>query len=134
MAQLNTQTLLREHGLRATPQRLALAELLLTKPTHETAQNLHESLKDHFPSMSHNTVYLTLSHFETAGLVRRFYVDGKAVFDSNTTQHDHAYCQDCNRLIDVPENSANNTPAALSGWSINQQTQLFSGICPDCVA
>jgi len=134
MALMNTQALLREHGLRATPQRLAVAELLFKEPTHETAQSLHESLKDHFPSMSHNTVYLTLSHFEAAGLVRRLHVDGKAVFDSNTLQHDHAYCRNCNNLIDVPADSPNASPAILSGWNISQQTQLYSGICPDCIS
>lgn len=134
MEAVNIHSLLREQGLRVTPQRVAIAELLFEKPTHETAQTIYETLKSRFPSISPNTIYLTLAHFERSGLVTRLNVAGSSMFDSNTAHHDHAFCQNCNKLLDIPTRSDVQIPTALSGWDINRKSQVYSGICPDCIS
>jgi Fur family peroxide stress response transcriptional regulator len=124
--------LLRSHGLRATPQRIAVAELLLEKPVHVTPNELYASLKDRLPSISPNTIYLTLAHFEEAGLVRRFHIDGQAVFDSNTTMHDHAFCCACGAVVDVAGAPEDERPAQLAAWNIRNENRVWIGLCPDC--
>ena len=73
--------LLKEHGLRVTPQRVAICALLLDRHAHYTPHQVHEALKPRFPSLSPNTVYLTLAQLEAAGLVQRVHVEGQSVFD-----------------------------------------------------
>ena len=125
---------LRRFGLRATPQRVAIAELLFAGNMHITAQELHAKLKGRFPSLSPNTVYLTLAQFEERGLLRRLHVQGTAVFDSNTSAHDHAYCRRCGRLADLPLLAQEVPPARLAGWRVEGENRIWYGLCPDCTS
>lgn len=130
---MDMHTLLHDHGLRATPQRLAIAGQLLAEARHVMPQELYDGLKTQFPSMSLNTVYMTLSQFEESGLLQRFYVDGRAVFDSNTVPHDHAFCRNCGTLADLPQrDDAALSASDLPGWKVEGASRLWSGLCPDC--
>jgi len=126
------QQILRDHGMRATPQRLAIAELLLAKHAHVTAQQVHDSLQEQFPSLSVNTVYQTLASFESADLLRRFYASGAMVFDSNTGPHDHACCQVCGTITDIPQAGACSLPEELADWRVQSESRTFQGRCPNC--
>jgi len=128
-------SILRSHGLRVTPQRLAVAELVLSKAIHITARAAYDALITTHPTISMNTIYMTLSQFESSGLLNRFEVNGHAVFDSNTTAHDHACCNRCKAIIDLPhqQNLQPQMPDALSHWQINNEQRIWSGICPACV-
>ena len=129
---LDTQTLLRNKGMKATPQRLAIAALLLTRPTHATAQQVCELLKPDFPSISQNTVYLTLANFEESGLLRRFCADGKMIFDSNLTPHHHGLCKQCGKIEDISETHKITRPDALQLWQVESETLTWAGVCPGC--
>jgi Fur family peroxide stress response transcriptional regulator len=130
---MDMHTLLHDHGLRVTPQRLAIAEQLLAEARHVVPQEVYEGLKARFPSMSLNTVYMTLSQFEESGLLQRIYVDGRAVFDSNTMPHDHAFCRNCGALADLPQLDETEVPAGVpSGWKVEGYSRLWSGLCPAC--
>lgn len=124
--------MLKRHGLRVTPQRVAICGHLLARHRHVTPQELHEVLKARFPSLSPNTVYLTLSQLESVGLVRRLHVEGQSVFDSNTHAHDHAYCERCGRLEDLPPAKAPKPPPAVGAWRIDRTSRTLSGLCPAC--
>ncbi len=125
--------LLNENNLRATPQRMAICRQILLEKCHKTPQELHEELCQSFPTISQNTIYLTLSQLESSGLIRRFYVDGQTVYDSNTTMHDHIYCRICKLLLDVDGNdSDHHKPATTEKWTIEWGTRVWSGICPEC--
>ncbi len=125
--------LLRAHGLRATPQRIALAEVMFTAPAHFTPQKVFDIMKGRFPSISQNTIYLCLAHFEAAGLLQKCFVDGKTIFDSNTDRHDHAYCCRCGKLIDLPASSTETRPAPIANWSIDGESRVWYGLCPACM-
>lgn len=125
--------LLKEHGLRVTPQRVAICALLLDRHCHYTPHQVHEALKRRFPSLSPNTVYLTLAQLEAAGLVQRVHVEGQSVFDSNTRVHDHLYCQRCGLLADVPSAAkAPKAPPQAAGWKVDHASRTLFGLCPAC--
>lgn len=127
-----TRQLLREHGMKATPQRLAIARLMLQEPTHATAQALYEQLQEDYPSISQNTVYLTLASFAESGLLHRFHAAGSMVFDSNTEPHDHACCRGCGRIIDLPAARESAVPASIDGWQTLSEQRTWIGTCPSC--
>jgi len=130
----NPAELLRAHGMRVTPQRLAVAEFVLSRPMHVTARIVHEQIRQFHPTISMNTIYLTLGQFESSGLLKRFEVHGNIVFDSNTALHDHACCSRCSAIIDLdidrPEQPER--PSQLDQWQIQGERRIWVGLCPTC--
>lgn len=124
--------LLREVGFRATPQRIAIAKSLLTETRHCTPQALYDELKISLPTLSANTIYTTLIQFEEQGLVKRFHIDNQTVFDSNTTDHDHAFCVDCGKIQDVKKFTTTAIPSSLSNWKIRSGCSIWRGSCEQC--
>jgi len=129
-----TTSLLRKHGLRVTPQRLAVADMVFAKPMHITARSVFEQLRQVHPAISMNTIYLTLGQFESSGLLQRFEVNGNIIFDSNTSPHDHACCTQCGSIIDLCSQQADRPafPAQLDQWHIQAERRLWVGLCPAC--
>ncbi len=127
--------LLKSHGLRATPQRIALAEFLFASAQHVTPLGVYESLCGRFPSLSRNTVYLTLAQFEQKGLLRRLPVSGRMLFDTRLELHDHACCRVCGDVVDVAAQPRSETmPNELGAWSIEHEGRIWCGVCPHCVS
>ncbi len=124
--------LLRKAGFRATPQRIAIAKSLLTEARHCTPQALYDELRNSLPTLSANTIYTTLIQFEEQGLVKRFHIDNQTVFDSNTTDHDHAYCVDCGKIQDVKKLTTTAIPPSLSNWQIRSECNIWYGLCEQC--
>lgn len=96
--------LLREHYLRPTRQRVALASLLFSKgDRHISAEVLHEEAERAAIKVSLATVYNTLHQFTEAGLLRAVPVEGaKTYFDTNVTNHHHFFVEDEQMVIDIP--------------------------------
>jgi Fur family iron response transcriptional regulator len=94
---------LRTVGLRPTRQRVELAGLLFRDgDRHLTAEGLHDEAQDSGIQVSLATVYNTLHQFTGAGLLRQVVVDAsRSYFDTNVGDHQHFYCEDEGRLIDI---------------------------------
>jgi Fur family transcriptional regulator, iron response regulator len=94
---------LKDHGLRPTKQRLALASLIFTEQQrHINADTLHhESLQAGY-RISLATVYNTLNHFKHLNLLSEVYIDQNcSYFDTNTQPHLHLYNQSTGELSDI---------------------------------
>jgi Fur family transcriptional regulator, iron response regulator len=98
---------LRDARLRPTRQRLELAGLLFREgDRHLTAESLHDEAQKSGVKVSLATVYNTLHQCTEAGLLRQVVVDAaRSYFDTNIGDHQHFYCEDENRLIDIPGDS-----------------------------
>jgi Fur family iron response transcriptional regulator len=91
-----------EHGVKPTPQRLEIAELMLREPCHLSADQVISLLRGAGSGVSKATVYNTLHLFSSQGLVREIAVDPSRLFyDSTTTAHHHIYNEDTGELQDV---------------------------------
>ncbi|SFZ86841.1 Fur family transcriptional regulator, iron response regulator [Devosia enhydra] len=96
-------TILRMAGLRATRQRMDLADRLVGRDRHVTAETLYLEASAAGEDLSLATVYNTLRQFQGAGLVREIAVEGlRSVFDTDTSRHHHFYFADEDRIIDIP--------------------------------
>ncbi|MDI1481288.1 Fur family transcriptional regulator [Polyangium sp. y55x31] len=133
----------RASGLKLTPQRLAIARELAGDPTHPTAQELFERLRPAMPTMSFATVYNTLDALAAAGLcVSLSLSPGAARFDANMTPHDHAVCDRCGLVRDVPSCAHAEPRAALApcvnaatpGFSLRAVERIYRGLCEACAA
>ena len=92
-----------DHGVLPTPQRLEVADILLSEPQHLSADQILERLREESSTVSKATVYNTLNLFEKRGLIKECLVDPERRFyDSSTQPHHHFYNADTGELSDIP--------------------------------
>jgi len=92
-----------ELDILSTPQRLEIAEILLERPQHLSAEQIIDQLRAAGSCVSKATVYNTLNLFTERGLVRECVVDPERRFyDSTTKPHHHFYNLDTGELTDIP--------------------------------
>ena len=104
MSRLDILSLLEQHGILPTPQRIEVAEVLLERPQHLSAEQIIERLKQAGSGVSKATVYNTLNLFGERGLVRELMVDPERKFyDSTTRPHHHFYNVDTGELVDIAD-------------------------------
>ena len=96
--------LFEQRGILPTPQRLEVADILLKKPQHMSADQIIESLRGAGSGVSKATVYNTLNLFAERGVVREVMVDPvRKFYDSTTHPHHHFYNVDTGDLCDIPD-------------------------------
>ena len=108
-------------GIRATAQRLRIAELLLAAPQHLSAEQIAEALQGRGVEVSKATVYNTLNLFAARGLIRPLAVDDtRSWFDSNVEPHYHFHDAVTGALTDValPEVQFSRLPAPPAGMEV----------------
>ncbi|MGB5491965.1 MAG: Fur family transcriptional regulator [Woeseiaceae bacterium] len=90
------------YGITLTPQRLKIAEILLAKPQHLSAEQILEQLRESGSTVSKATVYNTLNLFGERGLVKELCVDPeRRYYDSSNFPHHHFYNVDTCELTDI---------------------------------
>lgn len=96
------QSLLLEHGIRPTAQRMEIASALLCRPQHLSADQVMARVNKNSAMVSKATVYNTLNLFAEKGIVREVIIEsGKVFYDSNTDVHHHIFNEDTGMLQDV---------------------------------
>jgi len=93
---------LEARGIYPTPQRVKIAEVMLVKQQHMSADKVLQAVNQNEAVASKATIYNTLGLFAKKGLVREVIVDPSKVFyDSNTSEHHHFYNVDSGELSDI---------------------------------
>lgn len=106
MSRSEIRTKFEAHGILPTPQRLEVAEILLQKPQHMSADQIIERLRAKGSNVSKATVYNSLNLFGERGLIKECLVDPERRFyDSTTSPHHHFYNADTGELSDIPSGS-----------------------------
>ena len=97
---------LRELGLKATRQRVAVLRTLRERPTHPTAAEIHRAVQRRVPGVGLKTIYLALDSLLEAGLAACVTEAGPpSRYEARTERHDHAQCRKCGKLFDIPARS-----------------------------
>ena len=97
-------SLLSQYGILPTPQRIEIANILLERPQHLSAEHILDKLKQARSGVSKATVYNTLNLFSERGLVKEVMVDPvRKFYDSTTHAHHHFYNVDSGDLSDIPD-------------------------------
>jgi Fur family iron response transcriptional regulator len=106
--QARARSILEQHGIRPTSQRVRLAELLLVSPRHMTAEQILGCLRHSDGHVSKATVYNTLKLFVAEGLAREIHADPeRCVYDSTMAPHHHFQNVDTGEMTDIrPEELA----------------------------
>ena len=130
---------LQSRGMRNTAQRRALIKVVFNQHEHFDADQLIDRLpaKGTRGYVSRPTVYRTLTEFVDAGLLKKFDLDGRSVYehDYGYPQHDHFYCNRCQRLIEFQDQQLSEQISEIARrhrFQTRTHRLIISGTCDDC--
>lgn len=129
----------RERGMRWTPQRRAVVEVLAGTDGHVTGAELVERCRSRDPRTIPSTVYRTLDVLEQLGLVRHGHgADGREEYHvSPGAEHGHMYCASCGASWAIPDRTADRIARALAdadGFEVDRSHVTVVGRCRACAA
>lgn len=123
-------------GLRLTPQRRQVYEVLMDKRDHPTATEVFLRAQKRMPSISLATVYNCLETMVGNGLVKAVHVDREPTrFCANLQKHGHFHCTECGQISDIEFSESCEqgwTPPA--GFLVTQHDVSLRGLCSECAA
>ena len=105
------------HGLKITPQRIAIYRELIASQKHPSASMIYGKIKNYFPNISLGTVNSTLLTLAKKGIVKVVESSGDPKrFDPKLEPHHHFRCMTCGKIVDFNNNAydAIKIPAAIN--------------------
>ena len=140
---LESMTAIRDHfrsrGLRWTPQRRQILDVLDHTDGHITGGELVERCTALDPLTTPSTVYRTLRVLEELGVVRHAHgADGREEYHVRpASDHGHLYCRGCGSSWEIDEGTAAPTIRSLRearGFDVDLSHLTIVGLCADCQA
>jgi len=132
----NLIKLFRQNGLKITPQRRVIFELLAEDDSHPTADEIYQRMLSVMPEVSRTTVYNTLRELVALDelTVVEDLIESGTRYDTNSSNHHHLFCMRCHALIDISRDFAGVElpPEETAGYRIVKSQVTFYGVCPDC--
>ena len=125
----------KEGGIKITPQRLEIFREVMKAHDHPSAEDIYKRVKRRIPSISLDTVYRTLTAFESYGLIGRIPIVDKTRFDPNRKLHHHLVCAECKGITDFywAEFDQLEPPLDISEWGHPETRHVqIRGICSKC--
>jgi Fur family transcriptional regulator, peroxide stress response regulator len=127
----------RTRGLKVTPQRECIFEVLCQGDGHPSAESVFAAVRTRMPTISLKTVYQTLNDLARMGEIQQFDLGtGATRFDPNLDAHHHLVCASCGRVRDLYANFGPiEVPLeARQGFALGSAEVVFRGLCPECRA
>jgi len=123
-------------GLKVTPQRVAVYNLLLQSKDHPSAEMLYRRARKTLPDISLDTVNRTLLTLAQMGAANVVEGSGQPKrFDGCIEAHQHFRCTKCGRIIDLDNTLCKSImiPREISRkYVVNRKTIYLEGICDLC--
>ena len=122
-------SLLREHGIQATPQRIAVVRHVLRTHEHPSADEVWANVRRSCPTVSRATVYNTLNLLVEKGLLRSQVLrEGTLVFDPYVAPHHHFVDEETGRIYDIPWGAVTVTGhRSLKGFDVREHEVVMRG-------
>lgn len=95
------ENIIRESGLRVTPQRVEVLRAVHEIKGHPTSEEISRYVKELHPSVALGTVYHILDSFVDRGILSRVKTEkGAMLYDETLVKHHHLYCNESERIED----------------------------------
>lgn len=125
---------LMHHGLKVTPQRLAIYEAVVNLRNHPTAENIIEYIKRNHPNISVGTVYKVLDLLVENQLLKKVKNEKDVMrYDAITQQHHHLYCTETDKIEDFEDPELDKlinqyfTKKKIKGFKVEDITLQITG-------
>lgn len=126
---------MKDEGLRMTPQRVHIVELLF-ELSHPTAERIYTIMTGKFPYVSQATIYNTLRKLKEIGVVRELANGDKSShFEVSESEHWHFNCKTCGEIYDLEpgETVALRAVGTRGGaFEVDRCQVEFYGVCEKC--
>lgn len=129
---------LAREGLRCTPEREAILEVVFSIHRHFDADDLYEQLRQRQHRVSRATIYRTLDLLVKSGLVAAIdFGDGRSSFEHvyGHEHHDHLICTVCGRTIEFEEPRIERLQEEVCtqlGFAAHRHSLRIFGVCRQC--
>lgn len=138
-ADIDRRELLRRHGIRPTPSRARILELLSAEENDATAQKIHAALRSEGETIGLATVYRTLALLSEQGLIDTLaHVPGELCYRlCSEGHHHHLVCSSCHRVVELTGcnlDSLLEDVGARHGFTVTEHAFEVTGICTRCRA
>jgi len=130
----NYTEILRQHNLKATPQRLEITNALYTNG-HISIENLYDVMLKKFNSISLATIYKNINLMLEASFIQEVKIPNeKSVYELTKDTHSHIVCDSCGEImdIDLDLNAVISNAAQASNYKIEKSDLILSGTCKNC--
>jgi Fe2+ or Zn2+ uptake regulation protein len=128
--------LMRQNGGRVTSSRRILLRILFAAAGHRTAEELAAEVQAEAPDIHLSTIYRNLDELERLGVVvHSHFGHGPATYHLATSVHGHFVCEECGKLIEVPDSVFSGVAREAAnrfGFTINPHHFAMLGRCADC--
>jgi Fe2+ or Zn2+ uptake regulation protein len=128
--------LLRDRGLRVTPQRQSVLNLFLTETgQHFSAEQVRARLLPQMPGLARGTTYKVLEEFVRAHICEELASpDGVSLYGLRLHPHHHFICDQCGRWFDVDVAGLDGLApvALLPDTEVHDVAVFFHGRCAEC--
>lgn len=127
-------TVLAEHGIKTSHQRVVILRYLIEHDTHPSAETLYRELARTTPGLSKTTVYNTVKLFASRGLIEELSFDSKEQrYDLRDPSHGHFRCRSCGRIFDIPIRRRHALWAGIpEGFKAEVTHHYVTGLCSEC--
>jgi Fur family transcriptional regulator, ferric uptake regulator len=128
---------LRSRGLRWTPQRRLILEVLAATHGHVTGSEIVERCRERDAETTPSTVYRTLDVLEDLGYLHHSHgADGREEFHVlPETEHAHLQCEGCGRSWEIEPTEAAGLMRGLErsrGFTVHLGHLTIAGQCAEC--
>jgi Fur family ferric uptake transcriptional regulator len=130
---------LRARGLRWTPQRRLILDVITAAEGHVTAAEFVDRCRARDPDTTPSTVYRTLDVLEELGyLAHSHAADGREEYHVlPAAEHAHLHCSDCGGSWEIASGDVASLVSRLRrehGFNVDVAHLTIAGRCRDCLA
>jgi Fur family peroxide stress response transcriptional regulator len=130
------EEILRDHGTKVTPQRVAILQAVGSARSHPDVDAIYRAVSRGYPNISRDTVYRTLSMMEEKKIIGSILFVGNAKrYDPVTAQHHHLVCIRCKTIFDFEEKKFDHLAppsSSVERFKVVRTTVHVEGICDAC--
>lgn len=137
MSTSDNKSIIQTKGLKATPTRLAIMDVMekSTKPL-DVSEILLRLQEDQKVYADQATVYRIVDAFYTTGIIKRLqFQDSKVRYERNLEDHHHVVCSQCGRVEDIMDCSVGKLEHEIykkKGFKVTGHSLEFFGLCKSC--
>ncbi len=131
---------LRQAGIRLTPQRALVLDVVYHSEGHLTADEVYAQVNAQSPQVDLSTVYRNLLFLRQQGLIGELRLEGQpARFEAVRSgyEHHHAVCTRCGAMLEVVPDDLADLAATLRtryGFQLEPVHLTLPGLCQACAA
>ena len=127
---------LKKKGLKLTPQRKLIVEIVHDTHAHLTAEEIISYVQSGMPGVNKSTIYRTMELLEQAGCVYKSALGDQFIYHHvEESHHHHLVCSKCGKTVDCDEDCFTSAERSLRqkyGFRVDFKHVVMSGLCESC--